>query len=133
MQELKVALANLGGLPERIHIEIFNGGASMPPGVMGAVRWTPHPPEGDGDTGPLLSFAQRRRRTREVLGLSEQFGAYREVRFSGPLVEYGGSLLQSADAEGPCSQELTPPLRSPHCFMVPGGGLEPHGLAAYKF
>jgi len=58
MAEMKVTLAAFGILPERIHIEIFNGGESMRPGVVGATIRTPHVPESDADTGPLVSFAR---------------------------------------------------------------------------
>jgi len=44
--------------PERIHLEIFNGGESLTPGVVGATARAPHPPEDDADTGPLVSFAR---------------------------------------------------------------------------
>src|SRR3989441_1998550 len=36
MAEMKVALASLGGAPERIQVEIFNGSESMTPGVVRA-------------------------------------------------------------------------------------------------
>jgi ferredoxin len=44
--------------PERIHAEIFNGGESMNPGVVSTPTRVPHLPEGDADTGPLVSFAR---------------------------------------------------------------------------
>jgi ferredoxin len=58
MADMKEALATLGVTPERIHVEIFNGSESMTPGVVGAVTRAPHLPEGDADTGPLVSFAR---------------------------------------------------------------------------
>jgi ferredoxin-NADP reductase/MOSC domain-containing protein YiiM/ferredoxin len=58
MAEMKEALAALGVLPERVHIEIFNGGESMTPGVVGAVTRAPHPPRDEANTGPLVSFAR---------------------------------------------------------------------------
>ena len=58
MAEMKVALANLGVAPERIHVEIFNGSESMTPGVVGAATRVPHVPKDDADTGPLVSFAR---------------------------------------------------------------------------
>jgi ferredoxin len=57
MADMKAALAALGVAPERIHIEIFNGGESMTPGVVGAVTLAPHLPGDDVNTGPLVSFA----------------------------------------------------------------------------
>jgi ferredoxin len=58
MAEMKEALANLGMKPEQIHVEIFNGRESMTPGVVGAAMRTPHLPEDDANTGPLVSFAR---------------------------------------------------------------------------
>ena len=58
MAEMKEALAALGVAPERIHIEIFNGGESMTPGVAGATTRVPHPPSDEANTGTLVSFAR---------------------------------------------------------------------------
>jgi ferredoxin-NADP reductase/MOSC domain-containing protein YiiM/ferredoxin len=58
MTEMKQTLAALGVDPKRIHVEIFNGGESLMPGVVGAVTRVPHPPRNDGNTGPLISFAR---------------------------------------------------------------------------
>jgi ferredoxin-NADP reductase/ferredoxin len=58
MGDMKEALAMLGVAPERIYVELFNGGESMTPGVVGAVTRAPHPPEHDDDTGVLVSFAR---------------------------------------------------------------------------
>ncbi len=58
MADMKAALAGYGVPSERIHLEIFNGSESMTPGVVGAVTRNPHPPEGDANTGPLVSFAR---------------------------------------------------------------------------
>jgi ferredoxin-NADP reductase/MOSC domain-containing protein YiiM/ferredoxin len=58
MTDMKAALAASGILLERTHIEIFNGGESSIPGVVGAVASKPHVPESDTDTGPLVSFAR---------------------------------------------------------------------------
>jgi MOSC domain-containing protein YiiM/ferredoxin-NADP reductase len=58
MAGMKEALATLGMRPERIHMEIFNGGESMTPGVVGAATRAPHLPKDDGNTGPLISFAR---------------------------------------------------------------------------
>jgi ferredoxin-NADP reductase/MOSC domain-containing protein YiiM len=58
MADMKAALMDLGLAPERIHIEIFNGGESITPGVVGAVTRAPHPPSDDANTGPLISFAR---------------------------------------------------------------------------
>jgi ferredoxin-NADP reductase/MOSC domain-containing protein YiiM/ferredoxin len=58
MAEMKEALAAFGTAPERIHVEIFNGGESMTPGVVGAPARAPHRPDADADTGPLVSFSR---------------------------------------------------------------------------
>jgi ferredoxin-NADP reductase len=62
MADIKEALAALGVAPQRIHLEIFNGGESLNPGVVGAATRAPHLPkdlsEHDADTGPLVSFAR---------------------------------------------------------------------------
>jgi ferredoxin len=58
MTEMKAALTKLGVEPARIYSEVFNGGESMTPGVVGAVTRPPHLPKDDADTGPLVSFAR---------------------------------------------------------------------------
>ncbi|WP_024511143.1 2Fe-2S iron-sulfur cluster-binding protein [Bradyrhizobium sp. ARR65] len=58
MADIKQALATMDVAPERIHVEIFNGSESMTPGVVGAATRSPHLPEDDADTGPLVSFAR---------------------------------------------------------------------------
>jgi ferredoxin-NADP reductase/MOSC domain-containing protein YiiM len=58
MADMKAALASWGVAPERIHVEIFNGGESLTPGVVGAATRAPHVPVDDTDTGPLVSFAR---------------------------------------------------------------------------
>jgi ferredoxin-NADP reductase/MOSC domain-containing protein YiiM len=58
MADMKQALTALGVTPERIHLEIFNGGESMTPGVVRAATRAPHVPKDDANTGPLVSFAR---------------------------------------------------------------------------
>ena len=58
MADMKEALATLGVSPERIHVEIFNGSESVTPGVVSATKRTPHLPNDDANTGPLVSFAR---------------------------------------------------------------------------
>ena len=58
MANMKGSLAAFGVAPERIHVEIFNGGESMTPGVVGAAVRIPHLPKDDANTGPLVSFAR---------------------------------------------------------------------------
>jgi ferredoxin-NADP reductase len=57
MADMKDALSVLDVAPERIYFEIFKGSESMNPGVVGATTGAPHLPEGDTNTGPLVSFA----------------------------------------------------------------------------
>ena len=79
MADMKEALTALGVAPERIHIEIFNGGESRTPGVVGAMTRAPHPPGDEANTGPLVSFARS--------GISAHWGASRY-----------GSILEMAEA-----------------------------------
>jgi len=58
MADMKEALAAFGAPPERTHVEIFNGGESMTPGIAGVPTRVPHPPEDAVNTGPLVSFAR---------------------------------------------------------------------------
>jgi ferredoxin-NADP reductase len=58
MAEMKEALITFGVSPGQIHIELFNGSESMAPGVVSAVPRTPHLPNDDTSTGPLVSFAR---------------------------------------------------------------------------
>jgi ferredoxin-NADP reductase/MOSC domain-containing protein YiiM/ferredoxin len=44
--------------PQRIHVEIFNGGESRTPGIAGTAARVPHLPDCDADTGVLVSFAR---------------------------------------------------------------------------
>jgi ferredoxin len=58
MAEMKQALVVLGLAPRQVHVEIFNGGESLTPGVVHAAARAPHPPPHDAGTGPLVSFAR---------------------------------------------------------------------------
>jgi ferredoxin-NADP reductase/MOSC domain-containing protein YiiM len=58
MADMQEALTASGVAPERVHIEIFNGGESRTPGVVGATTRAPHPPSDEANTGPLVSFAR---------------------------------------------------------------------------
>ncbi|MEJ0039709.1 MAG: MOSC and FAD-binding oxidoreductase domain-containing protein [Gammaproteobacteria bacterium] len=59
MADMKATLAALGVAPARIHAEIFNGGESLMPGIVGAgTAAPPHVPSDDADTGPRISFAR---------------------------------------------------------------------------
>jgi ferredoxin-NADP reductase/MOSC domain-containing protein YiiM len=58
MADMRAALTELGVRPDNLHLEIFNGGESLTPGVVGAVTKPPHRPPLDLETGPLVSFAR---------------------------------------------------------------------------
>jgi ferredoxin len=58
MADMRKVLASLGVEPARIHVELFNGGESMTPGVVDAATRAPHLPKGDVDAGALVSFAR---------------------------------------------------------------------------
>jgi ferredoxin-NADP reductase/MOSC domain-containing protein YiiM len=58
MADMKEALVALDVATKQIHSEIFNGGESMTPGVVGAATRAPHLPADDANTGPLVSFAR---------------------------------------------------------------------------
>ncbi len=58
MDDMKETLQKFGIAPDRIHMEIFNGGESMTPGIAGAPRRAPHLPSKDSDTGVMVSFAR---------------------------------------------------------------------------
>jgi MOSC domain-containing protein YiiM/ferredoxin-NADP reductase/ferredoxin len=58
MADMEQALIAAGVGRERIHVEIFNGGESMTPGIVSAPTRAPHVPKDDTNTGPLVSFAR---------------------------------------------------------------------------
>jgi ferredoxin-NADP reductase/MOSC domain-containing protein YiiM len=58
MADMTEELAASGVATERVHEEIFNGGESMTPGVVGTTAQPPHVPSGEVNTGPLVSFAR---------------------------------------------------------------------------
>src|SRR5262249_15801105 len=58
MADMREALGAVGVAPERIHVELFNGSEPITPGVVSAATRAPHLPKGDGNTGPIVSFAR---------------------------------------------------------------------------
>ncbi len=58
MADMNSALTTLGIAPGRIHTEIFNGGPSLTPGLVGTPARAPHVPAEDPAGGPLVSFAR---------------------------------------------------------------------------
>jgi ferredoxin-NADP reductase len=79
MADMKELLTTFGVAPEHIYIEIFNGGESRTPGVVGTTARAPHPPSNEASSGPLLSFARS--------GISTHWDASRY-----------GSILEMAEA-----------------------------------
>ena len=58
MADMRDTLARSGVAAERIHVEIFNGGESMTPGISGEPRRAPHLPSKQSDTGVRVAFAR---------------------------------------------------------------------------
>jgi ferredoxin len=58
MADMREALIALGVGPARVHTELFGALPPVNPGVTGQARRPPHPPEGPGGTGPLVTFAR---------------------------------------------------------------------------
>jgi ferredoxin len=58
MADMGEMLASAGISPARIHIEIFDGGESLTPGISGEPKRAPHLPASQSDTGMLVSFAR---------------------------------------------------------------------------
>src|SRR5262249_39592981 len=56
--EMRGMVSGFGILPQRIHVELFNGSESMTPGIVDVQSRTPHSPKDNADTGPLVSFAR---------------------------------------------------------------------------
>jgi ferredoxin-NADP reductase/MOSC domain-containing protein YiiM len=58
MAEMREMLARSGVGAERIHVELFNGSEPITPGVVGGATRSPHRPDNDAPTGPLVSFGR---------------------------------------------------------------------------
>jgi ferredoxin-NADP reductase/MOSC domain-containing protein YiiM len=58
MTDMRNALSTYGIPRERLHVELFSGSESMMPGVVSTSRPSPHLPEHEPKTGPLVSFAR---------------------------------------------------------------------------
>jgi ferredoxin-NADP reductase len=107
MEEMKGALGTLGVAPGRIHVELFNGSESVTPGVVGGQPRAPHVPEGDADTGPLVSFARS--------GVTAHWNASRH-----------GSILELAEA---CDVPVRWSCRTGVCHTCESGLIS--GAVAY--
>jgi ferredoxin-NADP reductase/MOSC domain-containing protein YiiM/ferredoxin len=73
MADMKEELTASGVPPDRINVELFNGGESITPGVVGSVPRAPHAPKNDAGTGPLVSF------TRSGIAAHWNESAYRNI------------------------------------------------------
>jgi ferredoxin-NADP reductase len=58
MADMRETLAKSGVAAERIHVESFNGGERMTPGISGEPRRAPHLPSKQSDTGVRVAFAR---------------------------------------------------------------------------
>jgi ferredoxin-NADP reductase/MOSC domain-containing protein YiiM/ferredoxin len=58
MADMRETLASSGVAREQIHVEIFSGGESMTPGVVGAPTTAPHLPASQNSAGVLVSFSR---------------------------------------------------------------------------
>src|SRR3954470_1189917 len=58
MADMRDTLARSGVASERIHVEIFNGGDPMTPGISGEPRRAPHLPSKQSDIGVRVAFAR---------------------------------------------------------------------------
>lgn len=61
LEDVREGLSRWGVEKGRIHSEMFGGGESSMPGVVGHTKRAPHPPEGVApgpEVGPLVSFAR---------------------------------------------------------------------------
>ena len=58
LNDLRTGLTAWGVASSRVHSEVFSGGPSLMPGVVGAQVRPPHQPAGAPGTGPLVSFAR---------------------------------------------------------------------------
>jgi MOSC domain-containing protein YiiM/ferredoxin-NADP reductase/ferredoxin len=108
MADMKEALVTLGVAPERVRMEIFNGGESRTPGVVGAITRPPHPPSDEANTGPLVSFARS--------GISAHWNASRY-----------GSILEMAEA---CDVPVRWACRTGVCHSCESGLVS--GAVAYE-
>ena len=108
MADMRTALTAVGVAQEHIHIEIFNGGDSITPGVVGAAVRTPHLPVDEASTGPRVSFARS--------GISAHWNATRY-----------GSILELAEA---CDVAVRWSCRTGVCHTCESGLLT--GGVVYK-
>jgi ferredoxin-NADP reductase/MOSC domain-containing protein YiiM/ferredoxin len=108
MADMKEMLVGSGVAPEHIHMEIFNGGESMTPGIVGTEKRTPHLPKNEVTTGPSVSFARS--------GISTHWDASRY-----------GSILEMAEA---CDVPVRWACRSGVCHNCESGLVS--GAVAYE-
>lgn len=58
MDEMRRSLVDLGVSPAQTCLELFNGGESLTPRVVGTVKRAPHSPDKDTNARPLVSFTR---------------------------------------------------------------------------
>lgn len=58
MTDMTKALVDVGLDPGRVRTELFGALAPINPGLTSVAQATPHPPEGEPGTGPLVTFAR---------------------------------------------------------------------------
>ena len=58
MHDVTAALFARGVATERISTEVFGPAAAITPGVVGQAARSPHPPAGEGGSGPLIAFSR---------------------------------------------------------------------------
>jgi ferredoxin-NADP reductase/MOSC domain-containing protein YiiM len=58
MTQMQQLLAELGVAPARVHVELFNGGETLTPGISSTPKRAPHLPLKEPDTGFAITFAR---------------------------------------------------------------------------
>src|SRR5262249_8879989 len=58
MDQMRIALGEIGIAPDRVHTELFGALAPINPGVTDTRHATPHQPSGPEGTGPQITFAR---------------------------------------------------------------------------
>ncbi|HEY2402019.1 MAG TPA: MOSC and FAD-binding oxidoreductase domain-containing protein [Steroidobacteraceae bacterium] len=58
MTQMQELLAELGVAPARVHVELFNGGETLTPGIASTPKRAPHLPLKEPETGFAITFAR---------------------------------------------------------------------------
>jgi ferredoxin-NADP reductase len=94
MADMRAAFTGLGVKPERIRVEIFNGGESLTPGIASVATKLPHQPPLGPEIGPLVSFARSGVTVHCNPSAHQSAGTCRGVRRPGALGVPDGRLPQ---------------------------------------